>query len=81
MNDGQTAHLEAYLSTVWKRLEQGECDYGDRSFSADPQFLIAQIRQELSDISGWSAILDYRLARLSESLDRLTSHATIKSDL
>jgi len=81
MTDEQTAHLEQYLSTVWKRLEQGERDYGDRSFSADPQFLVAQIRQELSDISGWSAILDYRLARLAESLDRLATHVTIKSDL
>lgn len=53
------------------RLSQGQVDYGDRSFSADPRDLVDEIDEELVDVVGWAIPLRKRLADLRAEVGRL----------
>ena len=46
---------------MFRRLRQGQREYGDRSFSRAPAELVDEIRQELLDVCAWSYILAVRL--------------------
>jgi hypothetical protein len=59
---------EAFFERVRSRLEQGERDYGNKSFHRPYGKLLDEIQQELEDVCGWSAILWSRLQRLRDEL-------------
>ena len=51
-----------------KRMMAGEAEYGDRSFSKDPQALLAEIQEELIDTANWAFILWRRIELMREAL-------------
>lgn len=53
-----------FVSMIRGRLERGRTDYGDRSFTRNPEGLAFEIRQELADVAGWAFILWSRLRRI-----------------
>lgn len=53
------------------RLEAGRLEYGDRSFSADPDELAREIAEEAADLACWAYILSRRVARMREAAARL----------
>lgn len=59
---------EAFFARVQARLEQGERDYGNKSFTRPAGELLDEIQQELEDVCGWSTILWSRLQRLRDEL-------------
>jgi hypothetical protein len=50
-----------FAAEVRARLEQGRADYGDRSFSADPDELLRELQQEALDLAGWGFVLYRRI--------------------
>ena len=59
---------QQFAAHVRARLEQGRRDYGDKSFSDDPEVLLGQLRQELFDIAGWGYVLSVRIDRIERAL-------------
>ncbi len=54
----------------FERLEQGRHVYEDRSFSADPAELLAELQQEALDLAGWGFVLWSRLEAMRAALDQ-----------
>ena len=61
--DEQIQHL---VESLRPRLAAGASEYGDRSYDRHAHQHLAEIREEILDICGWSAILLERLRRLEE---------------
>jgi hypothetical protein len=59
-----------YFARVHARLDAGMREYGDRSWSRDPDSLLDEIQQEIEDISGWSVLLWHRLQQMRLALRR-----------
>lgn len=57
---------QRYFDALDKRLEQGQKEYGDKSFCESTSELLDEIQQEVLDIAGWSYILWERLERLKK---------------
>lgn len=57
-----------FAAIVSARLAKGREDYGDASFSADPERLLDELQQETADIAGWGFILWSRLQAMREAL-------------
>jgi len=60
---------DEYMTDVVRRLRSGQQEYGNTSFSADPQQLLRELQQELLDVSGWGFILWRRLERVRQCLE------------
>ena len=60
-------HWPAFAARVQQRLCAGAKEYGDGSLSRSLPWLIEEIRQELRDVAGWAAIMDYRLEQMLKS--------------
>jgi len=60
----------AFVAQIEARMEAGRREYGEKSFSRDPLELLAEIREELADVAGWSFILWCRLREMERMLDR-----------
>jgi hypothetical protein len=58
------AAFDGFVSAVRGRLEKGRTTYGDRSFSADPDDLLAELQQEALDLAGWGFVLYRRIERM-----------------
>jgi hypothetical protein len=56
-----------FAAAVRARLEQGRAAYGDRSFSADPDELLAELQQEALDLAGWGHVLYRRMEAMREA--------------
>jgi hypothetical protein len=54
-------HNDQVFSELRARFEVGAREYGDRSWSADPAKLRAEIEAELLDVMNWASIALYRL--------------------
>ena len=67
--------IEDFFFAVNARMEKGAKEYGNRSFSEDPEKLIREIQEESEDIAGWSFILWRRLKGLENALRYLSAHA------
>lgn len=65
------------LEQLRARLAQGQVEYGDRSFSADPANLVDEIDEELVDIVGWAIPLRHRLAELRAEIARLDAEVEL----
>ena len=63
-------NFDAFTAAIRKRLEAGRVEYGDASFDLPPARLIEEIRQELRDVAGWAYVMDVRLARMAEAVER-----------
>lgn len=72
--------LGRYLECVTARWERGRVEYGDRSYSAPSQDLLAEIQQELEDVAAWSAILWHRIDRLRDALRQSDRGAMVRHD-
>jgi len=57
-----------FVATTEARMRVGRQEYGDVSFSRNPEALITEIEEELADVCGWSFVLFARLQRLREAL-------------
>ena len=62
---------DEWASACRERLEAGRLEYGDRSFSADPDELAREIEEECQDMGVWSFILSRRARRLRAAAARL----------
>jgi hypothetical protein len=60
----------AFLEALSKRLDKGESDYGEQMYSYASERLIAEIREELIDVVGWSAPLWERLEFLEDKIKK-----------
>jgi hypothetical protein len=49
-------------------MEQGRIEYGDRSFSRDPDALLAEIQQEALDLCNWGYVAWHRVERMRRAL-------------
>lgn len=56
-----------FAADLRRRLEAGAQEYGDRSFSRDPDELLREIDEEILDIAGWAYVLRVRLGRLRQA--------------
>lgn len=64
-----------FTALVRQRLEAGRATYGDRSFSADPAALLAELQQEALDLAGWGFVLFQRLEAAQNALQRAAGAA------
>lgn len=53
--------LEAFVAELEARMAKGHIEYGDRSWSKDPETLVREVMEEAVDIAGWGMILWARL--------------------
>ena len=60
--------LETCRRACQDRLVDGEEEYGDRSFSSEPEELLGEIQQELEDVANWSFIMWVRIQALRDVL-------------
>jgi hypothetical protein len=60
-----------FLALVFKRLEQGQAAYGDKSFGRPPAELVDEIGQELLDTAAWAFIAWARLQATKRKLREL----------
>lgn len=62
-------YLRRYLRDVAERMQQGELEYGDESLGRSAAELLAEVREEMVDIGGWSSIavsvIDRAIARIA----------------
>ena len=58
-------HWHEFVTTIEGRLDVGEKEYGDTSFTSPPAETIREITEELLDVVGWSYILWCKLKRLA----------------
>ncbi len=58
----------AFESAVRTRLDAGRLAYGDKSFSAEPATLVAELQQEALDLAGWGYVLWCRLEAMRLAL-------------
>jgi hypothetical protein len=63
-DDNDQQEVARFLYMVRARLDAGRVEYGDRSFSRDPDALLKEIEEELLDVVGWASILFARLQRI-----------------
>ena len=64
-----TEPLRAAFDAVSARMEAGEREYGDASWSRSPGALVSE---EVDDIIGWSVILRSRLVEMALCADEQT---------
>jgi len=50
------------------KFKKGFLEYGDKSFSKDPEELIHEVIEELEDVMGWGMIAKVRLLKMLEAL-------------
>lgn len=62
--------IAAFFARVNERMHVGQRQYGDRSWSRDPDMLLDEIQQELEDVTGWSIVLWSRLQSARLALHR-----------
>jgi hypothetical protein len=60
-----------FSSLVCARLDAGQLEYGDRSFSQPSGELLDEIEEELLDVIGWAYPLWCRLQKLRAAIDRI----------
>lgn len=59
-----------FAAIVSARLAKGQQEFGDASFSLDPERLLDELQQETADIAGWGFILWSRLQAMREALKK-----------
>lgn len=61
-------HMARYLAAVLDRLDKGSAEYGQTSFERPPTATVAELLDEVADVSGWASILYQQLADLAEAV-------------
>lgn len=62
-----------FLSRVEERLKEGQRQYGDRSYTKNPDVLLNELQQEVEDIAGWGVILWIRLEAMRTQVRKMNS--------
>jgi hypothetical protein len=57
-----------FVDDMLDRMDVGEEEYGDRSFSKDPLILANEIQEELLDIANWAFIMHNRIENLAVAI-------------
>jgi hypothetical protein len=57
-----------FVDKVLHRLKAGQREYGDKSFSMEPDVLLTEIEEEILDICGWAYILHVRMEKLRNAV-------------
>lgn len=61
--------MHDFLDLVLNKLDRGQREYGDRSFTRDPKALLDEMLEEVADIAGWGAVLAVRIHELKAAID------------
>lgn len=64
--------LRPFARVVLRRLGNGAHEYGDRSLTADPGRLLAELAEEASDLAAWGYLLWRRIDALRRQLETAT---------
>tara|TARA_E500000081_G_scaffold54588_1_gene57501 strand:- start:371 stop:592 length:222 start_codon:yes stop_codon:yes gene_type:complete len=64
-NDGS---FLKFVDKVLYRLKAGQREYGNKSFSMEPDVLLQEIEEEILDICGWAYILHVRMEKLRSAV-------------
>jgi hypothetical protein len=70
-NGASDPRLRKFYAVVSERMAKGAKEYGERSWSADPERLAREILEELADVAGWAAIAFARVGSIAEVARRL----------
>lgn len=73
-------YYSRYCLALNEKLQKGFKDYGDTSFSRNPEQLIQEIQAECLDISGWGLVLWARLEKMLEVIRSLPGQTIQPSD-
>jgi hypothetical protein len=57
-----------FVDDMLDRMDLGEEEYGDRSFSNDPLILANEIQEELLDVANWAFIMHNRIENLAVAI-------------
>jgi hypothetical protein len=57
-----------FVDKVLYRLKEGQREYGNKSFSMEPDVLLTEIEEEILDICGWAYILHTRMEKLRDAV-------------
>ena len=57
-------HWPAFAVQMLRRLETGEREYGDESFTRPQSEIVEELAQEALDLAGWAFILWTRIERM-----------------
>lgn len=68
MKPESEAAWAAFITQIHHRLDIGEHEYGDHSFSKQLDVLLQEIHDEICDIVGWSFVLSTRIQRIRDAL-------------
>lgn len=58
-----------FVYALEARLDAGEQEYGDSSFSKHPLVLVQEIQEELLDVANWAFILYSRMSSIKDELE------------
>jgi len=62
-------YFKKFVDDLDAKMQKGYEEYGDKSFSKEPQQLIQELIEEVEDICGWGLILKVRLEQMKEVLN------------
>ena len=60
-----------FADKVLHRLQEGQREYGSKSFSMEPNVLLTEIEEELLDVCGWAYILQVRMDKVRKAMAAL----------
>ena len=68
MNIEWDTEYHDFIKEAEARMKDGAKEYGNQSFTRDPQLLLGEIEEELMDVANWSFILYCRLQKMRQAL-------------
>lgn len=68
-------YWDEYVACARKRLDDGCLTYGDRSYEMPLAKLVAELKMEANDLTGWGFLLFARLSKLEEYVRSLEGQA------
>ena len=63
--------FEQFQHEMRKRDKAGRLEYGDKSYSREPEDLVREICEELVDVANWAAILHAKLQQVQKAVSCL----------
>jgi len=68
-------HWHEFVGRVETRLDAGEREYGDKSFTSPPLETLREIEEELLDVVGWGYIMWTKMRKISKALEEIRREA------
>jgi hypothetical protein len=64
-------YFPQFCRDLEEKLKKGFKEYGDISFSQNPEKLIKELQAECLDLAGWGLILWVRLEKMKEATNKI----------